>query len=235
MGKKALITGGSRGIGAACASALASSGFEVSVNYYKSRDEALNIAEKINGKAIMADVTNKTDVTRMFNEVGVVDLLVCCAGIAQYGLFTDISDDELKRVFDVNVGGVINCCREAIPGMVAVKCGKIITISSIWGIVGASCEAVYSASKAAVIGLTKSLAKELAPSGILVNCVAPGAVDTDMLSNLKSEEITAICDETPLGRLGAPEEIAGLVSYLASDAARFITGQVISPNGGLVI
>ena len=235
MRKKALVTGASRGIGAACAVALACDGFDVFINYNHSAEEARSIADNIGGTAIMADVTNPANVAEMFNETGEVDVLVCCAGIAHYGLFTDITEGEWRRIFDINVGGVINCCLKAIPGMISAKSGRIITISSIWGISGASCEAVYSASKAAVIGLTKSLAKELAPSGILVNCVAPGAVNTDMLSNLTQEELAALCEETPLGRIGTPEDIAGLVSYLASDSAQFITGQVISPNGGLVI
>ena len=181
------------------------------------------------------DVTDSAAVARAFDDIVNVDALVCCAGVANDGLITDTTDEQWKRVFDVNVGGVINCCRAAIPGMVSKKSGRIITISSIWGICGASCEAVYAASKAAVIGLTKSLAKELAPSGILVNCVAPGVIDTDMLGALTSRDKAVLASETPLGRLGAPEDVAGTVRFLASDAASFITGQVISPNGGFVI
>ena len=235
MKKTALITGGSRGIGAACAAALARDGFDVNVNYNRSMDIAKRLAASIGGTAVEADVTSAADVVRMFQSIGEVDVLVCCAGIAHYGLFTDVTENEWRHVFDVNIGGVINCCLEAIPGMVRRKNGRIITISSVWGISGASCEAIYSASKAAVIGLSKSLAKELAPSGILVNCIAPGAIETDMLSSLTKEDIAALCCETPLGRLGTPEDIASLVSYLASDASSFVTGQVLSPNGGMLI
>jgi 3-oxoacyl-[acyl-carrier protein] reductase len=235
MSKTALITGGSRGIGAACAEALASDGFRVVVGYNNSVAEAERIAATIGGVAIRADVSDTEAVGRMFASVGDVDVLVCCAGVSLYGLFTDVTDDEWRRVFDVNVGGVIHCCRAAIHGMVRNKCGRIITVSSIWGICGASCEAVYAASKAAVIGLTKSLAKELGPSGITANCVAPGVIDTAMLSKLTDGEIAALREATPLGRLGTPGDVAATVRFLASDAAAFVTGQVVSPNGGLVV
>ena len=231
----ALITGGSRGIGAACAIVLAEDGYDVIINYNTNRNEAERIAEITGGRAVCTDVSDSAAVRRMFDAAGDIDVLVCCAGVAHHGLFTDVTGDEWRRVFDVNVGGVINCCREAIPGMVRAKSGRIITLSSIWGISGASCEAVYAASKAAVIGLTKSLAKELAPSGIRVNCVAPGVIDTDMLSAVALEDIAALCADTPLGRIGTPEDVAGLVRFLASDAASYITGQVISPNGGFLI
>ena len=235
MTKTALITGGSGGIGAACVTGLSRDGYNVVIGYNSGREEALRLAELTGGQAVKADVTDSAAVDRLFDTAGDIDVLVCCAGTPLYGLFTDVTEEQWKRVFDVNVGGVINCCRAVIPGMVRRKSGRIITVSSIWGICGASCEAVYSASKAAVIGLTKSLAKELGPSGILVNCVAPGAVETGMLSPLTGDDLEKLRADTPLGRLGAPEDIAGLVSYLASDAASFITGQVISPNGGFLI
>jgi 3-oxoacyl-[acyl-carrier protein] reductase len=233
--KTALVSGGSRGIGAACAIGLARDGFDVIICYNKSEREAGRIVEITRGRAVQADISDSDAVKELFDFAGRVDLLVCCAGVALNGLFSDTTDEQWKRVFDVNVGGVINCCRAAVPGMVSRKSGRIITVSSIWGMCGASCEAVYSASKAAVIGLTKSLAKELAPSGILVNCVAPGIIDTDMLSSLPNEDIAALRDDTPLGRLGRPEDVADLVRFLASEAASFITGQVISPNGGFVV
>ena len=235
MTKTALITGGSRGIGAACAVRLASDGYRVVIGYNTGREEAQRVAEVTGGEAVQADVSDSAAVRRLFDAAGTVDLLVCCAGAAHHGLFSEITDEEWQRVIGVNLGGVINCCRTVIPGMVSRKSGRIITISSIWGICGASCEAVYSASKAAVIGLTKSLAKELGPSGILVNCIAPGVIDTGMLASLSLSDVEALRNETPLGRIGAPEDVAGLVSYLASDAASFITGQVISPNGGFLI
>ena len=235
MKKTALITGGSRGIGAACAVRLARDGYSVVVAYKENREAAARVAETAGGRIVQADVADSGAVSRMFSEVGHTDLLVCCAGVSLYGLFTDVTDEEWLHVFSVNVGGTINCCRAAIPDMVRNKSGGIIMMSSIWGITGASCEAVYSASKAAVIGLSKSLAKELAPSGINVNCVAPGVIATDMIGILSEADKAALRDETPLGRLGSPEDVAGVVSFLASDSASFITGQVISPNGGLVI
>jgi 3-oxoacyl-[acyl-carrier protein] reductase len=233
--KTALITGGSGGIGAACVTGLANDGYAVIIGYNNGETEARRLAELTGGKAVQADVTDSAAVGRLFDAAGDIDVLVCCAGIALYGLFSDVTDDEWKRVFDVNAGGVVNCCRAAIPGMVRRRSGRIITVSSVWGICGASCEAVYSASKAAVIGLTKSLAKELGPSGVLVNCVAPGAVGTDMLSSLSKGDFDRLRGDTPLGRLGTPEDVAGLVRFLASDAASFITGQVISPNGGFLV
>ena len=234
-GKVALVTGGSRGIGAACAAGLAGDGYAVIVCCNNSLRETVQVSEAFGGRVAQFDVTDSNAVTKVFDETGRVDLLVCCAGVGHYGLFTDITDEQWRKVFDVNVGGVINCCRAAIPGMVREKRGRIVMISSMWGLTGASCETVYSASKAAVIGLTKSLAKELAPSGVLVNCVAPGVIETEMLSCLSDNDKEALRDATPLGRLGKADDVAGVVRFLASDAASFITGQVISPNGGFII
>ena len=235
MGKTALITGGARGIGAACAAGLHEDGYSVIINYNSNSDDAERVADMTGGRAIRADVSDSAAVMRMFESVGRVDALVCCAGVSHHGLFTDVTDEQWRRVFDINIGGVINCCRAAIPDMIRRKSGRIITVSSIWGICGASCEAVYASSKAAVIGLTKSLAKELAPSGILVNCVAPGVIETDMLSNLREDELCALKSDIPLMRLGQPRDVAGLVRFLCSDTALYITGQVISPNGGIII
>jgi 3-oxoacyl-[acyl-carrier protein] reductase len=232
MKKTALITGASRGIGAAAAHALARDGYDIIVNYRVNREEALRVAHDIGGRAVQADVSDVSDVKRMFDGER-VDLLVCNAGISVSGLFTDTARDW-RRVFETNVGGVINCCDAAIPHMVRQKSGCIITLSSIWGVTGASCEALYSASKSAVIGLTKSLAKELAPSGIRVNCVAPGVIDTDMNNSLTRADIDALRDVTPLGTIGTPNDVAAAIRFLASDGAGFITGQVLSPNGGIL-
>lgn len=233
--KTALVTGGSRGIGAACARILSKDGYRVIINYNSSEEQAQRLAEEIGGMAIKADVADMEQVCEMFSIAGNVDALVCSAGISIQGLFTDITPEMWRRIFAVNVDGVYNCCKCAMNHMIHEKKGKIITMSSIWGITGASCESAYSATKAAVIGLTKSLAKELGPSGIQVNCIAPGVIDTDMNANLTEETFAALKEETPLGVIGKPEDIANLVSFLVSERADFITGQVISPNGGILI
>ena len=235
MSKTALVTGASRGIGAACAIALAQDGYRVIVNYNKDEAAARRVAEMCGGAAIRADVADRAAVDAMLEQAGRVDTLVLCAGVAHYGLFTDIAERDWRRVLDVNLGGYISCAQAVIPGMVREKRGCIIATSSIWGISGASCEAVYSASKAGVIGLTRSLAKELGPSGIRVNCVAPGVINTDMIGNLTADDIADLRVNTPLGRIGEPEDVAGLVRFLASDSASFITGQAICVDGGFQI
>lgn len=229
----ALITGASRGIGAACAKALSSAGYDVIINYNSSEAAALTLADKLHAKAVRADVSDAAQVKDMFEQIGGVDVLVCNAGISMFKMFCDTTIDDWHKVFSVNFGGTVNCIQQALPHMVHNKFGRIITVSSIWGIAGASCESAYSASKAAVIGLTKSLAKELGPSGITVNCVAPGVIDTDMNAHLTDDIISELKEETPLCSIGKPEDIASAVCYLAS--AGFVTGQVLGVNGGFLI
>lgn len=244
MSKTVLITGASRGIGHASALAFAKAGYHVAINYLHSKQQAQELVKEllstgVKASAFRADVSDQTQVEKMMRDVYAkfqsIDVLINNAGIAQQKLFTDITTAEWQRMFAVNVDGIFYVCQNVLPHMIARHSGKIINISSIWGMVGSSCEVHYSASKAAVIGLTKALAKELGPSNIQVNCVAPGIIDTDMNANLDSDALSQLAEETPIGRLGKPEEIAGLLLYLASDKASFITGQVISPNGGFVI
>lgn len=238
-----LITGASRGIGTACARLFAEKGYRIFINYLKSEDRAETLCRELREKGtdaftFCADVSDSTQVEKMMSEItsrfGGVDILINNAGIAQQILFSDISEHDWDKMFDVNVKGMYLCTQKALPYMLNKKSGAIVNLSSMWGITGASCEVHYSAAKAAVIGFTKALAKELGPSGIRVNCVAPGAVATEMNSALSDEDIAALCDETPLGKIGAPEEIAKAVYYLAV-VDSFTTGQVLSPNGGLVI
>ena len=232
--KRVLITGASRGIGAACARVFAKSGYDVIINYNNSKKEALELAEEIGAETIRADVSDSAQVAEMFKAAGEVDVLVNNAGISGFYMLDAMSDDEWNRLIGVNLSGVFYCTRAVLPQMLRRKSGAIVNVSSMWGICGASCETAYSASKAGVIGLTKALAKEVGPSGIRVNCIAPGAVDTDMNKKLGEDAIKELCEETPLGRLGKPEEVARAILFLADDEG-FITGQVLSPNGGLVI
>jgi len=237
--KTVLITGATRGIGEAAARLFIEKDYRVCINYQKSKEKAEKLKKELDAFAFCADVSQKNEVDKMFAEInkrfGGVDILINNAGIAQFKLFSDISEDEWDRMFDVNVKGMFNCTQAALPYMIHNKCGKIINVSSMWGITGASCEVHYSASKAAVIGFTKALAKELGPSGICVNCVAPGVIKTDMCAEFSEEDLTALADETPIGRLGTPEDVAKTIMFLASEDSDFITGQVISPNGGFVI
>ena len=240
MGEKVvLITGASRGIGAAAARRFAADGCRVVVNYLHSRERAEALAAEIGGWAVQADVADPAQVRNMVDELldkfCQLDILICNAGVAQQKLFGDLTDADWRRIFAVNVDGTFHAIRAALPHFIHRKGGRILTVSSMWGQVGASCEVAYSAAKAAVIGLTKALAKELGPSGITVNCVAPGVIDTEMNQTLTPQDLAALAEETPLGRIGAPEEVAEALWYLASDTAGFVTGQVLAPNGGLVI
>ena len=238
-GRVVLITGGSRGIGAATARRFAAGGDRVVVNYCRSRQQAEALAEEIGGMAVQADVSDPAQVKKMVDNVlekfCQLDILICNAGIAQQKLFGDLTDQDWRQMFAVNVDGVFYTIRAALPQFIHRKAGKILTLSSMWGQVGGSCEVAYSAAKAAVIGLTKALAQELGPSGITVNCVSPGVIDTEMNGSLSREDLAALAEETPLGRIGRPEEVAEALWYLASEGANFMTGQILSPNGGLIV
>ena len=235
--KTALVTGGSRGIGAAVCRRLTEDGLRVVVHYNQNKGKAEALVRELTEKtglphlALPAELAERAQVEELFRLAGPVDVLVNNAGIAQQKLFTDITEDDWRRMFAVDVDGVFRCCQCALPHMIHEKSGCIINIASIWGEIGASCEVHYSAAKAAVIGLTKALAKELGPSHIRVNCVSPGVIDTEMNAMFDEETMRDLCESTPLGRIGSPEDIAAAVSFLANDAASFITGQTLSVNG----
>ena len=242
--KTVLITGASRGIGREIAIKFASEGYNVVLNYNSSEAKAKTIAkqiEKFGVKCLLvkADVSVESEVIDMVNvalkEFGRIDVLVNNAGVALSKLFQLTTTDEVARVFGVNTFGVINCSKAVVPSMVSEKSGKIINISSIWGKVGASMETIYSASKGAVIAFTMALAKELAPSNISVNCVCPGVIETDMLLEYTEEDKKELKNQTPLNRLGTPQDVANAVYFLASDNATFITGQVITVDGGFAL
>ena len=241
MKKVALISGSSRGIGRACADTLAHRGYAVCINYIERQDKAEELCKKLLDEGLeamcfRADVSDRAAVHEMVEAVrrrfGEVTLLVNNAGIARQLQFQDISEEYWRRIFDVNLNGAFNTIQEVLPGMLDRHSGCIVNVSSIWGLHGASCEVAYSSTKHAIVGLTRSLAQELAPTHIRVNCVAPGVIDTDMVQVLGSETLAQLASVTPLGRLGRPEDIAEAVAFLASDSASFITGQVICADGG---
>ena len=244
MRKIALVTGASRGIGRGIALQLAREGWDVCVNYIQQREAAEAVAAQIrsigqNAMAVQADVADGEAVNAMVRAVetqlGPVTLAVNNAGISGQGLFQDTSDEMWDRHMAVNLGGARNVIRAVLPHMLSEKSGCIVNISSIWGLRGASCEVAYACSKAAVIGLTRSLALELAPSGIRVNCVAPGCIDTDMVKVLGPETREMLVEETPLGRLGTPEDIAHAVAFFAEERSSFLTGQVLTADGGFIV
>lgn len=243
MNQTVLVTGASRGIGAACAVAFAKRGYRVIVNYNKNKEAAEAVCAQIRAlggvcMCVQADVSDAAQVARMFSEAerfGGVDVLVNNAGIALTAMLCDTTPEMWREIFATNVDGVYHCSRAALAHMVSQKCGKIINVSSMWGQVGASCESAYSAAKAAVIGFTKALAKELGPSGITVNCVAPGMIETEMNAHLSKEDVDAFCEEIPLGCVGTPAQVAATVCFLASADAAYITGQVLGVSGGCVI
>ncbi len=242
--KVVLVTGGSRGIGRACVEAFARAGWSALFFCRARADLAASLVNRLRGEGCDADwyqcdVSRKDEVDRAVSDIlrryHRVDALVNNAAMAQAGLVTDVTEADWDRMFAVNVKGAFLCAQAVLPGMIARRSGAIVNISSMWGQVGASCEVCYSAAKAALIGFTKALAQEVGPSGVRVNCVAPGVIDTDMIASLDEAVRADLADDTPLGRIGTPEEIARVVLFLAGDGASFITGQVLGVNGGFVL
>ncbi|MBR5773657.1 MAG: SDR family oxidoreductase [Clostridia bacterium] len=244
MSKTAVITGASRGIGAQCARLFAQNGYNVVINYCSSEQKARELCDELlsqgfSAAIVKADVSVSAQASGLIDKAvelfGGVDVLINNAGIGGQRLITDVTDEIWEHMIGVNLNAAFYCTRRALQHMINKKSGRIINISSIWGICGASCEVHYSAAKAGIIGFTKALAKEVGPSGITVNCIAPGVIDTDMNKALSSDDLDALCDETPIGRLGTADDIARLALFLSEGGGSFITGQVISPNGGFVI
>ena len=245
MKKTVFITGASRGIGRACAIYFAQKGYDVGINYLNNKEKADEVADVVRSMGRSAyiyqgDVADfeqmKSVITKCINDLEHIDVVVNNAGIAQQKLFTDISPKEWRKMFSVNVDGMYNVLQAVLPYMINKKSGSIVNVSSMWGVQGASCEVHYSAAKSAVIGLTKALAQELAPSGIRVNCVAPGLIDTEMNNNLTKEDLKGVIEEIPLGKIGTPKDVARAIYFLADDEhSSFTTGAVLNVNGGMVI
>ena len=231
--KTVVITGGSRGIGAAAVELFAARGDRVYFLYEKNHEAARAVAEKTGATPLCCDVSDGTAVKAAFAQIGDVDILICNAGIMHFGLLSMMEEEAWDRLFAVNVKGIYHCVNAAMPAFLRKHSGCVITVSSMWGQVGASCEAAYSATKGAVIALTKALAKELGPSGIRVNCVSPGVILTDMCASVDPEVLAEMAEEAPVGRNGRPEDVAKAMAYLAD--ADFVTGQVLPVNGGYVI
>jgi len=237
--KNVLVTGSSKGIGESIARAFYSKGYNVVINYLSSRTRAENLARELGGAlCFCADVADYAQVARMFDEAekrfGTIDILVNNAGIAlPQNVFQSVESDDFDRLIAVNMKGTFNCCKRAVGGMISQKCGRIINISSVWGESGGSCEVVYSMTKAGIIGFTKALAKELAPSGITVNAISPGFINTEMNAHLTSEDVEAFAADIPIGRIGSPDEVAAAALFFAGDEAGYVTGQILGVNGGL--
>ena len=235
MSKTALVTGGTGGIGEAVCRRLAADGYTIIINYFHSHEKAAALAEELHGTALCFDVADSEITAEAIRNAGDIDLLVNNAGISEIGLFTHITPEKARRIMDINLWGTMNCSRAVLPSMINRKSGCIINISSMWGQCGASCEVDYSASKAGIIGFTKALAKEAAPSGIRVNCIAPGFIMTEMNNSFSAEDLELIKEDIPLGIFGEPRHIADATAFLASDQAEYITGQILAVNGGMVI
>ena len=237
--KTVLITGGSRGIGRAMVELFSHKGYAVAFTYKNSENEAKSLAESAGALAIKADSAIEADVISAVklaeSSLGKIDCLINNAGISSFSLFTDLTLDDWNECLSVNLTGAFLYSKAVIPGMLSRKRGRIINITSMWGVVGSSCEVHYSTAKAGLIGMTKALAKELGPSGITVNAIAPGAIETDMNKSLSDEDKAALCDETPLMRIGMPSEVAEAALFLASEGASFITGEVMNVSGGFVV
>lgn len=241
MRKSVFITGGSKGIGAACVELFSKNGFAVAFVYGKDNKAAQKLAAKTSALAIKADVSDVEQIEKAFDQartyfgIRSFDVVVCNAGISASGLITDMNEDVVDLLIGINLVGTINISRKAVSHMVEEKKGNIVMISSMWGQRAASCESIYAATKAGIIGFARSLAAELGPSGIRVNVVSPGVIATDMNREYSDEDMSALADETPLGRIGFPDEVAEAVYYLASDKASFINGQVLGVDGGFAV
>ncbi len=237
--KSVFITGGSRGIGKAMVELFSENGYKVAFTYKSSDSEAMALSEKYSALAIKADSESEEEINaaaeRALSELGSVDCLINNAAVSSFSLFTDIKTEEWNSIFSVNVTAPFLYTRALLPQMINRKSGRIINISSMWGVVGSSCEVAYSATKSALIGMTKALAKEVGPSGITVNAIAPGVIDTKMNSALSEEDMEALKNDTPLMRIGSAKEVAEAALFLASDAASFITGAVLNVNGGYIV
>ncbi|MDO4864863.1 MAG: 3-oxoacyl-ACP reductase FabG [Ruminococcus sp.] len=235
MPQTALVTGGAGGIGEAVCRRLAADGYYIHIGYSSSKERAEALADEIGGKTVKLDVTSPADIAAAAEICGAVDVLVNNAGVSEIGLFDSLPDDKSRRIMEVNLVGAMSCARTFVKPMIARKSGCIVNISSMWGQVGASCEVDYSASKAGLIGFTKALAKEVAPSGIRVNCVSPGFIMTEMNSRFSQEDLDLIREDIPLGVFGEPRHVADAVAFLVSKQAEYITGQILAVNGGMVI